>query len=142
MKSKTGDVAVLAVLKYLDDLTVKMSGDKVNVKRKNITIKLKDLNFDIYRLLHGRHNRRAIIYSLVDWRFIRLSSATTLISDYLKSPDKVEISPEAHSQILKWVQGVTNQPLNVLIAANISLSIEKIILQGRKMQPLHISNLM
>lgn len=142
MKSKTADFAALATLRYLDDFLVKMAGDKENVKRNMFIVKLNKLNFDLYHVLPGRKDSTAAKYSLVDWRMIRLNSVKALMSECLKDPLKGGLSAESHAQLLKWVKDLTGQPVNILVAASLSLTIEKILLMGKKLDPLHAANLM
>ena len=141
MKSQSADFAALATLRYLDDFLVKLAGEKHNDKRNEIIVKLNKLNFDLYHVLPGRKDATALQYSLVDWRMIRVNSVKVLTSQYLKNPKDGELSAEAHAQILKWGRDLTADPVNTLIAANLSLTIEKTLLLGKKLQPLHTANL-
>ena len=142
MKSENGDLAALSLVKYLDDWTVKMSGVNKNSVRKGVYNKLNTLSFDLYHVLPHRKSSRCWQYALADWRICRVKSIADTISCALLQPAHADLDPEAHSQVLKLIDELANESVHKLLAQNLGETIEKVILRGHHLTPIHAANLM
>jgi hypothetical protein len=142
MKSESADFSALASLKFLDDALTKLSNDGKDALKKRIHSDLHKLSYDLYHRLPSRKQENVALYTLVDPRLCKLKNQAISLVKVMQNPEKVSLTPEIHSQILNLARETLPQPINALIAANLSQSIEKILLEGGKFQPLHAVNLM
>lgn len=133
---------MLAVIKFLDDYVVTLTGTDNPHKSKDILDAIYRLNYDVYVFKNQMPANELISSTLIDPRINTLKNVGMNLEYCFKNSADLSIEPELHTQLVKVAGRYTKQDSTLMLARCIASVVTTTLIQGGKISPLTTSNLM